>query len=849
MLQQISLLQKENAKLIRQQGRLQAATERNKVVAAVLANISSMREFERKKQQQYLQLILENSPDIIILFDNSRRFAHCTEFFLKAARIPHFSFINGKEFKDVFSSFAAPEWIANVSALMDNAVQEKQLASFEDAINIDGHGPRRYKVYFTPMIGVDGEVDSSLMLFHDITDIRKAQDNAELAREAAERASSAKSEFLARMSHEIRTPMNVVIGMSELAQRDYGTLKGLEYIAGIKNAAVSLLAIINDILDFSKIESGRVELDASPYETASQLNDVLSIIRVRMKEKPLELVVSTDPGLPRVMIGDAGRIRQILLNLLGNAVKYTKKGFIKLAAFGERTAENTIRLTFAVEDSGIGIRQEDMPQLFTDFTRIDEKRNSAIEGTGLGLAITRSLCLAMGGDITVASEYGKGSVFTATLNQLVGDWGPMGAMSSASMTHAGAQRITFTAPEAEVLLVDDFASNLLVAEGLLAPYKIRVFTCLNGREAVELVQARFFDLVLMDHMMPEMDGMQAVAAIRALGGRFAELPIAALTANVVAGMKEQFLANGFNDFLAKPIDTASLDVLLQKWIAVAKQISVPPNNAIAPEDAIASSPLVCEAVTRLKKALEEQDTDGIDIALAKLHNLQLAPKTRETVADIAKHVFFGDFKKTKETVNALLDMTAQLRPPLDPRLARSFIQDAKKVIATLEATYINKCRRDGDIQRFVIDMHAMKSALVNVGEPELAAVALKLEQAGRGKVATVILAETPAFLNALHTLIEKITPKEEYEDSETADEDQAYLREKLLAIQTACAEYDKKNVKNALTELRQKVWSRPTMEQLNIIADHLLHSDFEEIASVAKRFCPGYPGSPFTGRK
>jgi len=417
-----------------------------------------------------------------------------------------------------------------------------------------------------------------------------------------------------------------------------------------------------------------------------------------------------------------------------------------------------VRLTLAVADSGIGIRQEDMPQLFTDFTRIDKKRNSAIEGTGLGLVITRSLCLAMGGDITVASEYGRGSVFTATLNQLVDDWRPMGAMSAASMTHAGAQRVTFTAPEAEVLLVDDFSSNLLVAEGLLVPYKICVFTCLNGREAVELVQTRSFDLVLMDHMMPEMDGMQAVAAIRALGGRFAELPIAVVTANVVCGMQDQFLANGFNDFLAKPIDTSDLDALLQKWIPAAKQISVSPDGAIVPEDAIAASALVREAVTGLKEALEAQQ-DGTDIALAKLHNLQLSPKMRVAVADIQQHLFSGDFKKAVEVVNALLDMTS--KPPLDPRLARSFIQDAKKVIATLETIYINKCRRDEDIKMFVINVHAMKSALANVGEPELAAFAFKLEQAGRGKVATVRLAETTAFPNAPHTLIEKITPKEE----------------------------------------------------------------------------------------
>jgi len=413
----------------------------------------------------------------------------------------------------------------------------------------------------------NGEIVGLVGVSRDVTE-RKANE------EAAQAASRAKSEFLARMSHEIRTPMNAVIGMSELAQRDYGTPEGLEYISGIKNAGVSLLSIINDILDFSKIESGRLEFDASSYETASLLNDVLTIIRIRMTEKPFEFVVDADPALPRAMIGDAVRVKQVLFNLLSNAVKYTEKGFIKLGVAGERTGANKIRLTLTVEDSGIGIKEEELPKVFDDFARIDERRNSAIEGTGLGLPITRSLCLAMGGDINVMSEYGKGSVFIATLIQIVDDWRPMGDIAAMPMPHTGTQRAAFTAPEAEVLVVDDFSSNLLVAEGLLAPYKMHVFTCLNGRKAMKLVQARSFDLVLMDHMMPEMDGIEAVAAIRALGGHFAELPIVALTANVVSGMKERFLANGFNDFLAKPIRTAELDTLLQKWIPAAKQQNV-----------------------------------------------------------------------------------------------------------------------------------------------------------------------------------------------------------------------------------------------------------------------------------
>ncbi|MCL1876018.1 MAG: ATP-binding protein [Synergistaceae bacterium] len=393
----------------------------------------------------------------------------------------------------------------------------------------------------------------------------------------AERVTRAKDYFIARISHEIRTPMNAVIGMSELAQQDYGTPRGLEYISGIKNAGMSLLSIINDVLDFSKIETGRLEFTSEYYETASMLNDVLTIIRVQMTEKPIEFVVDTGPAIPSGLIGDAGRVKQVLLNLLSNAVKYTNEGSISMRFFTTKEeAENTALLTFVIEDSGIGIKPEDMPKLFGDFTRIDEKRNSAIEGAGLGLSIARSLCRAMGGGITVSSEYGKGSIFTATMVQTVSDWEPMGEVVVASAQQFKAQCATFTAPDAEVLVVDDIPNNLMVAEGLLRPYKMRVFVCQNGRKAVELVKSRPFDLVFMDHMMPEMDGMEAAKIIRALGGRFTGLTIVALTAHAVSGMKEMFLAGGFDDFLSKPIEADKLDSLLQRWIPAAKRQNIPP---------------------------------------------------------------------------------------------------------------------------------------------------------------------------------------------------------------------------------------------------------------------------------
>ena len=391
----------------------------------------------------------------------------------------------------------------------------------------------------------------------------------------AEAASNAKSDFLARMSHEIRTPMNAIIGLSELSQREYGTPQALEHLVGIRRAGDSLLNIINDILDFSKIEAGAIGASRiAVYSTASLLNDILTFTRTKIAQKSITLLTDISPSIPGFMVGDVGRIKQVLFNLLSNAAKYTEKGYIKLSLSGERAGRNTIRLTLKVEDSGIGIKQTDLPTVFDDFTRFDEKRNSAIEGAGLGLSIARSLCLAMGGDLTVSSEYGKGTLFTATLTQTVDDWTPMPAMI-APARYAKSTKPSFTAPEAEVLLVDDFPTNLLVTKGLLRPYRMRVRTCLNGRQAVELVQKHTFDLVLMDHMMPEMDGIEATTAIRAMGGHFATLPIVALTANAIAGMEERFLSMGFNAFLSKPIETIRLDAMLKKWIPQEKQQDAP----------------------------------------------------------------------------------------------------------------------------------------------------------------------------------------------------------------------------------------------------------------------------------
>ena len=508
--------------------------------------------------------------------------------------------------------------------------------------------------------------------------------------EKANAENIAKNNFLSRMSHEIRTPLNAIMGMGELALYSDVIPKIHEYLKGIKQAGQNLLLLIDDILDFSKIETGDLRIAPAPYFLASLLDDVIHIIQLRIGEKPILFTVNVDPNLPARLLGDESRVRQILFNLLSNAVKFTRQGMVELrVSAGTRMEEKDgLPIVITVTDTGIGIREEDMGSLFHSFVRLDMVINKSIEGSGLGLSITKSICQAMGGDVTVSSEYGKGSVFTAVVPQgivgidrlavvenpkvkavLVYDHQPeyhksleetlrnLGVITVAAdsaddflkrlaeggfsfafvsepaleaartilkenslptvlvllmeigkaatsenimviPTPAYSVPITnvlngkgvilhekkdsdtgFIAPSARFLVVDDIQPNLVVADGLLSPYKARVDLCSSGAKALELVKEQHYDLIFMDHMMPEMDGIETVRFIRQWEkekekekNKKQEIRIVALTANAISGMKEKFLSEGFDDFLSKPIDTFRLKEILKKWIPPEKQI-------------------------------------------------------------------------------------------------------------------------------------------------------------------------------------------------------------------------------------------------------------------------------------
>ena len=406
----------------------------------------------------------------------------------------------------------------------------------------------------------EGNIAGLIIMFVDITDVVAVM-------EKAKAADKAKSNFLANMSHEIRTPMNSISGMAELILRDGKDEVSKHHAMMIKASTRSLLSIINDILDFSKIESGRLELVKKPFQTALLFNDVINMIGIRLEDKPVTFNVNIDDTLPRELYADELRIKQVLVNLLGNAVKFTSEGSISLIARCEKTDDSDCRLIITVKDTGIGIKLEDLDNIFSHFTQVDTKKNRAVEGTGLGLAISRQLINAMDGDINVESVYGKGSTFTFSLVCQVEDWRPLGNIKERMKEiKTEAYRVSFTAPGARVLIVDDNSMNLEVAAGILEPYKMSTVTASNGPDAVKIFeQDPAFDLILLDHMMPGMDGVEVLNAIRFTPGGD-KCKVVALTANALSGAEEEYRRLGFDGFLAKPIEPEAMDDILKEFI-------------------------------------------------------------------------------------------------------------------------------------------------------------------------------------------------------------------------------------------------------------------------------------------
>jgi signal transduction histidine kinase/CheY-like chemotaxis protein len=704
----------------------------------------------------------------------------------------------------------------------------------------------------------------------------------------AEAATLAKSNFLANTSHEIRTPMNAILGMTELILRKDKIEDIYEDARSIKQAGSNLLSIINDILEFSKIESGKLDIVEADYQLGSVINDVISIIRTRLSEKPILFTVDIDSEIPNNLVGDEVRVRQVLMNLLSNAVKYTREGHIILTVTGE-DREDRIVLSISVSDTGIGIKQEDMGKLFGEFQQLDTHKNQGIEGTGLGLAISLRLCRLMGGDISVESVYGEGSVFTAVIPQRFRNREPLAAVeksetktillyetrreyaqslirsienlgvsvtavenaehlgrelklcsrtgekpySFAFVNAASAEEaqamirdlslptklvllvnpeeiasfknipvisrpaytlslanvinektevyhkkagVRFTAPGARLLIVDDIVTNLNVAEGLLSLYQTDITTVTSGREAIELIKKNRYDIVFMDHMMPELDGIETTAAIRAWEDEQQMLeyakpvPIIALTANAVTGMKEMFLSKGFNDYLSKPIEISKLDGMMAKWIPLEKRVNAEP------------------------RTVPEKKAATTDIKIAAL--------------DVATGIAMTGGEASYRKVLAV------------------FRKDALKRLPLLEHV-----PGEPELSLFTTNVHALKSAAATIGAASVSKEAAELEAAGKAGDLSFITGRLPQFYRDLQKLAEQIeralnegTPGEAEGGTGFAGSCIPLFRELAAALE----QLDIGTIRRILGELVGKSFDAKTKEAINNISNAVIMSDFEE---------------------
>ncbi len=546
------------------------------------------------------------------------------------------------------------------------------------------------------------------------TVVRRQYMEIRQARDEAQRANTAKTRFLANMSHEIRTPINTIMGMDEMILREDGKdvpkkyyMSVINYALDIKAASESLLGLINDLLDMSKIESGKMHVVETEYDSADLLRSIVKMIRVRAREKDLTFEVDVDEVLPKRMYGDAGKIKQIVLNLLTNAVKYTEVGGFTLKVSVESISDEKCDLRFSVKDTGIGIKNEDMDKLFSAYERLDEEKNSGIQGTGLGLDISRRFAELMGGELTCTSVYKEGSEFVLTVSQQVRDSNGIGKFTEEEEEMKGPYVPQFIAPDADVLVVDDNPMNLNVIKGLLKATKVFVTTAESGEECLEKIKYDKYHVVLLDHMMPGMDGIETVEKIRQ---DHPDLPVYALTANATAGGEEFYKSKGFNGYLAKPIDSISLERAIMKHI--------PPE--------IMMKPGVEDGFDDLKEIPEDmkwiEDVEGISV-----------PDGIKNAGGISSFIFsLGMFRDT--------------------------IDDNSK---DLENAY-----ETGNIKLYTVKVHSLKSSARIIGAMALSEMAQKLEDAGNANDKGYIEDNTKQFLEDYRAFKDKLAKLDDAKDAE-----------------------------------------------------------------------------------
>ncbi len=607
---------------------------------------------------------------------------------------------------------------------------------------------------------------------------RKLSDTAEQANQANE----AKSYFLSTMSHDIRTPMNAIMGLNEMVLRDSQDKNVIEYSENIKTAGNTLLGIINDILDFSKIEAGKMDIVNVDYSFISMLNDLVNMVQNKAEDKGLSFNMDIEREIPSILHGDEIRIKQIITNILSNAVKYTKEGGITFSAGFKKIEDkpDSIILTIKVADTGIGIKPEDMDRLFKAFERIEEKRNRNIEGTGLGMTIAQSFLDMMGSHLQVESVYGEGSVFSFDLEQKVVKWDPVGNYEEAfkqSLSERRNYREKFTAPDAKVLVVDDNPINLKVFSGLLSRTMMQIDTAESGEEAVLLYKNKQFDVIFLDHMMPNKDGIETLKEMRGIKGTpNDETPIICLTANAISGMREMYINAGFDDYITKPINPDRLEMMLLQYLPKDKVISVFDENE--KDDYV------------LPDFLYHLDEIDVDSGLTNCGN--------------------GESYIT--TLKMYLDMAAS------------------------NADEIEKFWAEKDIRNTTIKVHSLKSTSRVIGALKLGEFAARLEKAGDEGDTETLDRELADFISKYRKLAKDLEPLNERNDLSETDNRPLITADKLDESYKAISEFyesfDFDSVVDVAESLKEYRIPESEAKKVNAIIKAVDNYDYEMIPKI-----------------
>ena len=629
----------------------------------------------------------------------------------------------------------------------------------------------------------------------------RASDEFKKARDAAEEANRAKSDFLANMSHEIRTPINAILGIDEMILREYKEDKLSEYATNIKNAGNSLLSIINDVLDFSKIEAGKLELSNAEYDTAEFISEIVNMISDSASKKSLDFKVNVNSELPSLLYGDSARIRQCAINILNNSVKYTEEGTVSLDVDFKGLDSRSISLIFTIKDTGIGMKEEDLQRIFNPFERFDMERNRTIEGTGLGMSIVQQLLKLMNGKLNVKSEYGKGSEFSFSVRQWIKNNKPIGDFDEAlkkTQHRENNYNKLFTAAFAKILIVDDTELNLTVAKGLLKDTLIQIDTAYSGREALALIEKNTYDLMLIDHRMPGMDGVELLHAIRELSfNPNRNKPCIALTANAIAGVREEYLKEGFNDYMSKPINGVKLEEMLLKYLPVKKVIRY--------------------------KSVEEMKESNKD-SLGAEGNAAVAEEKNDGLPLWIRTSRILDFEAGIANCGSVQGYMDALKI-----FCESVNQKALEIVLYLD---------EGDIENYTTKVHALKSSARIVGATELSYMAAELEAAGNNED-TRIISERTGDMMSLYRQYSKYVANfadnaKRADNDEKPDITEDMLKDAYLSIRDYAESYDYDLIKMVLESLEDYRIPDNDRQIFNEIGQKLESMDYEGIKELIK---------------